>query len=228
MRPLLLTVALLALALPAWAYDAKAFDADFAHDAGQTEAYRSSYLLAALTEVVYDKANLRKEKWDRLGVSQVAFKNSGKHDAQAALVTTERHIFLVVRGTKQAKDYVQDVRAVKDHNWSSDKIKVHAGFGDQAKALYDWSLREIKRHQGRRKLWITGHSLGGVVGNLLAYRLQRDGGVRVDGVVTFGAPRAGGNAWRALRLARSSRPRCLRRLHRTEHRHHPSGVCRRS
>ena len=39
-----------------------------------------------------------------------------------------------------------------------------------------------------KQLWLTGHSLGGALASLAAYRLQR-AGVPVAGVMTFGSPR---------------------------------------
>lgn len=171
------------------------FDEDFAADAKGAQPYRSSYLLNALSESIYDGGPTRKKRWKTLGLKEVDFKSSTQHGAEGAVVIGKRYIFLVLRGTQGVKDMVQDVRITRGHKWSKDKIPVHDGFGDQAKSLYGWARVTIAKHKGGRKLWVTGHSLGGALANLLAYRLVRDDGFEVDGVMTFAAPRVGGQSW---------------------------------
>ena len=45
-----------------------------------------------------------------------------------------------------------------------------------------------------RKIWLTGHSLGGALATLCAYRLHKQG-VPVRGVITIGSPRVGNPAF---------------------------------
>ena len=47
-----------------------------------------------------------------------------------------------------------------------------------------------------KKIWVTGHSLGGAVPILFAFRLQHEGKVDVQGVHTFGAPAVGDINWK--------------------------------
>ncbi len=54
----------------------------------------------------------------------------------------------------------------------------------------DAARPDAARPDAARALWLTGHSLGGALANLAAWRWHRQG-VPVAGVVTFAAPKAG-------------------------------------
>lgn len=80
-------------------------------------------------------------------------------------------------------DWLRDLDAVPV--WDRQIGYVHQGFRDGALLILPW-LRGIDR-----PLTLTGHSMGGAIA-ILAAAYLRAGGVPVAGVVTFGAPRAGG------------------------------------
>ena len=69
--------------------------------------------------------------------------------------------------------------------------KAHQGFCTQADAI----LADLQQQQPQagleRPLWITGHSLGGALAILLAFKLSLKPGNKLAGVVTFGQPKVG-------------------------------------
>jgi len=69
--------------------------------------------------------------------------------------------------------------------------KAHQGFSSQA----DEILADLALHHPRvgleRPLWVTGHSLGGALAVLVAFRLSQSSGVKLAGLVTFGQPKVG-------------------------------------
>lgn len=69
--------------------------------------------------------------------------------------------------------------------------KAHQGFCNQADAI----LADLQQQQPQagleRPLWITGHSLGGALAILLAFKLSQKPGNKLAGVVTFGQPKVG-------------------------------------
>jgi triacylglycerol lipase len=77
-------------------------------------------------------------------------------------------------------------------------VRVHAGFLAAASGVF----AQIKSHvasltaDGHRKLWLTGHSLGGALATLCAHMFAE-----VQGVYVFGSPRVGDSAF-AVRYAR--------------------------
>jgi hypothetical protein len=71
-------------------------------------------------------------------------------------------------------------------------VCVHEGFWGAASSVYP----EIRQHMQAaradgRKIWVTGHSLGGAVATLTALRLHYDDGITVQGLQTFGSPKVG-------------------------------------
>jgi triacylglycerol lipase len=72
---------------------------------------------------------------------------------------------------------------------------VHAGFRQALDAIYAPLQAAMEEHlTGGRTLWLTGHSLGGALATLAAYRLEEDG-IPVQGVVIYGSPKVGDPAW---------------------------------
>ncbi|MEZ5559762.1 MAG: hypothetical protein R3E86_14620 [Pseudomonadales bacterium] len=69
---------------------------------------------------------------------------------------------------------------------------VHCGFHQAARVVYDSLIGTLKDDAAAgRRIWVTGHSLGGASAMLLAAMLKWDAGIPVAGVYTFGAPGIG-------------------------------------
>jgi len=71
--------------------------------------------------------------------------------------------------------------------------RVHQGFWNAVNAVYPALLNLIRDHQDNgQKIWITGHSLGGALATLTAYRIERsEPDLTIEGTMTFGAPSLG-------------------------------------
>lgn len=83
------------------------------------------------------------------------------------------------------------------HGW-----RIHQGFGYVVGHVWEQindAVRTRLRH-GQR-LWVTGHSMGGALANLIANEFCSEGRVPVAGTYTFGAPRVGDAAFAELCLA---------------------------
>jgi pimeloyl-ACP methyl ester carboxylesterase len=81
----------------------------------------------------------------------------------------------------------------------TDVVTLHNGYYDAAEVIFDEVVAAIEPllEEGRR-LWITGHSLGGAVATLTAFRLEFEEGIPVHGVHVFGAPAVGDSDWVAV------------------------------
>ncbi len=80
-------------------------------------------------------------------------------------------------------------------------VVLHHGFSEAAEVSYNRvrsRVEQLLKDRPNRKVWITGHSLGGAVATLTAFRLTHDNGIKVQGVHTFGAPPVGNNSWKGL------------------------------
>jgi hypothetical protein len=127
--------------------------------------------------------------------------SAGNADTQAVVLKNKRLLIVVFvgsegRGTSAIiRDWLlTDLRIAQV---PIGQILVHKGFRDAVEPVYPELKELIATHlKGRRSLWLTGHSLGGALANLTAYRLEEDG-IKVQGVYTYAAPRVGDSAWAA-------------------------------
>lgn len=108
-------------------------------------------------------------------------------DTQGWIAHNDRYVIVSMRGTdpREIKDLLTDLNFLQ--TGSVLRGRVHAGF----KAGLDDVWTELASHlnqlaDGGRKVWFTGHSLGGALAVLAAHRFGR-----AAGVYTFGSPRVG-------------------------------------
>ncbi|WP_418317116.1 lipase family protein [Piscinibacter sakaiensis] len=155
--------------------------------------------LAALSDQVYDPLasvahRLRKNPFvshvrvfDRLGAEAIGLVYDGRP-------------VLVFRGTEPAslRDWLQDLMVwFKPVDNDRPELRIHSGFLDYLQLLWPaieaWRMSLPERSTG----WLlTGHSLGGAMAKLAAWRLH-DSGERIEAVVSFGAPAIGNRAFQA-------------------------------
>ena len=116
--------------------------------------------------------------------------------AQAYLFFNDTDIIVTCRGTQpgEMNDIMADLEVFKSDSVTGTKI--HQGFKEEVDKIYDVIEEKVELQQGK-KIWATGHSLGGAMATILAQRLEYAGGHDVDTLYTFGSPRAGGPKFRA-------------------------------
>ena len=112
---------------------------------------------------------------------------AGKVYAWCTDVTTTNHAIIALKGTTDISDILHDLTWwPKDYNPKGDKV--HGGFAGCAAKVYKRVVKWIEQ-KPRSRITLCGHSMGGSVAALLAYRLAK-ANVGVDHmcVITFGAP----------------------------------------
>ncbi len=178
----------------------------------------SAYLLAILSYYVYE-GNV-----PRPGTFSVAFKNfftelsitdpfnfeiylgswlSPFTDTQVAILSNSQIVLVVFRGSEGltgVRDWLNNFQ----HNlmrsptsWGG-QVLLHHGFYSALNAVYP-NIRSIvkTRRNKSQKIFLAGHSLGGALATLCAYRLQKVDKVPVTGVYVWGIPRVGDQNWSA-------------------------------
>ncbi|MGR8999105.1 MAG: lipase family protein [Gammaproteobacteria bacterium] len=126
------------------------------------------------------------------------------YDAQAAVLHNDDVVIICFRGSESPTSYdgfrdwfgtnltfqLQDAPS----SWGRG-VRVHRGFYVTLDALYQGIRNHILSLANTRKVYLTGHSTGGALATLCGYRLQYVGGVNVEAVYSFGAPRIGNNGF---------------------------------
>lgn len=121
-------------------------------------------------------------------------------EAACLLLDTPQGIIIALRGTighekwdcSMLDDWLTNLQLNFVH-WEGN-IEVHSGFAFELHSIFDEVNSTIKNWGTTKKLYLTGHSQGGGVAVLAAYKLKEIA-YDVAKVVVFAAPSAGGKSF---------------------------------
>lgn len=140
--------------------------------------------LAEISAAVYDAPDMQSEKLKALGAQDT---KSFEKGASAGLVAwDDRTVVIAFRGTQSLADMLTDIRVFGK---GVDGGRMHRGFFGAVDAVYDQAM-EIAREHGAetKRVWVTGHSLGGAMAAAFTYKIAKEHQFRPVGIVTFGQP----------------------------------------
>jgi pimeloyl-ACP methyl ester carboxylesterase len=126
-----------------------------------------------------------------------------KTSTQGGIFSNDEIVIVVFRGTESnAEDFLTDLQLLPTFvpTWGP-LVFVHTGFSLSLDSVWDDVMEELDNHSGK-SVWLSGHSLGGSLATLAAMRLEMDEGVIVEGLHTYGQPKVGNSAFRALYIER--------------------------
>lgn len=192
---MLKSVLLAAVLLPvlAWTTLAHADPADFLDKTGRdTPPLANAYVLAGVSEAAYLKQrDEQSAALYRYGLDREGFINETSTDTQVLFASAPGVFVVAVRGSAENDDWLRDIEVQqREPEWRSG-IQIHRGFLNAADSVYDRVIVEVRKaREEHRAVIFTGHSLGGCVAQILAFRAALEG-VYVSAVVTFGQPRVG-------------------------------------
>lgn len=191
----------------------KAFDGFDAN--ATTRTWKHAYLLSLLSWIAYQSESTVEGHASAWGLTLSEpviekttwfFADPGTGTAsgstQAYVFYNESTVLVAFRGSTTAnwaQDWIDndlDLAPLPKPTWGLTTI-LHHGFYEAMAIAYDDVRTRIQPLLTNRKLWITGHSLGGAVAVLTAYRLERETELDVQGVHVFGAPSVGNGGWAA-------------------------------
>lgn len=109
--------------------------------------------------------------------------------------TIYNSIFIGFRGSSNIQNWISDIKIILIHPYADNSIAVDKGFYD----LYDILkpdvmsiISDMTRKYGTKKLFITGHSLGGALATISAFDIMYNVfPYDVSYLITFGSPRVG-------------------------------------
>ncbi len=178
----------------------------------------NTYLLALLSLYTYPgKSNATERRRRRLLDDHFGFDNYQEFSAQRVVFTwgavgvdpqaivirhPAAHI-ISFRGTEAFKLPFFDIWTDADYNqvlvghYKTHLVMVHEGFWDSLAVIYEDIKARIQSQDRRLPIWLTGHSLGGAMALLCAYRLIADG-FNVKGLYTYAAPISGNGGLRTF------------------------------
>lgn len=157
----------------------------------------NTFVAEQVAEAAYeDDGTLRRHRLAVWGLDERMFLR-GPRSTQVLFAADKggKFLFIGIRGTWEFRDVLMDARLIKDSPGWAEGGRVHTGFAAAADGVIDDVKAEaLAAIADGRRVIITGHSLGGAVAHILAFRLDR-AGARVHSVITFGAPATGDRDW---------------------------------
>jgi triacylglycerol lipase len=165
----------------------------------------AGFLCDVSNQAYYPEEDCR--EWAQLNGFKEKFLFFDTHDldpsshTQGFVAQNPDTILIAFRGTEasQLSDLLADLQAALKVQWETLGM-VHPGFLTAFKAVQDKTFGDtvvfpdlIKDavKSGKRKIWITGHSLGGALAVLCAAQLSILGKIPIHAVYTYGQPRVG-------------------------------------
>lgn len=94
------------------------------------------------------------------------------------------NVIIAFRGSKSLRDWITDFQAWRE---ALRGCSVHFGFLTAVRAVMVRVCAELSKIIGLKKVFVTGHSLGGALAQLFAYEYPGP----IHGIYTFGQPRIG-------------------------------------
>lgn len=140
-------------------------------------------LMLDLSDIAYQAPVDAKENIRKLGFDSESI-NAGA--MQGYVIDAGDDSIITLRGTENHEyDILQDLRFLRS---KSDQGSMHGGFVSGYDPMHDQILKLLERYKTKR-VWITGHSLGGGLAVVCANRLLRNDKFPIAGVMTFGQPK---------------------------------------
>ena len=152
--------------------------------AGRFECVR---LFRALSDIAYsDQAEGSQRLRGEFALNGRLFRGNGRRafPMVAWIVPIEGDVVIAFRGTDGFPAILQDLKVIRRQTAEGG---LHGGFASGYEDLHDSLVTQLRRSRPKR-VWLTGHSLGGALAVVAAWKLA-DAGFDVGGIVTFGQPR---------------------------------------
>lgn len=145
------------------------------------------YKMAIMAEMAYLDGKEAKAKTKQYGITGHKFFE--KDGAQCHAFWNKEEYVLAFRGTEpdELSDILADLNAIP--RGAMTHGLVHSGFRNELDKIWEDIVKHHGKSHQKKKLYVTGHSLGAAMATIATSRLEetRD----VEQLTTFGSPRVG-------------------------------------
>ena len=137
-------------------------------------------LMLELCKIAYLNPVDARAELEKLGFESESISSGSMNGYVASLGD---NAVVLLRGTEsQVYDVVQDLRFLKSTN---DDGSMHGGFVNGYEGMHGQVQKLLCKYKPK-KVWITGHSLGGALSIVCARNILEDAEFKIAGVMTFG------------------------------------------
>jgi triacylglycerol lipase len=171
----------------------------------QAKVFDNAKILGQAAAVAYQSADACARWADSQGLTPSTLEFFDVDDTQGFVVQNDTDLVVAFRGTQPnvPMDWLSDARVVHAP-WAHRVGKVHKGFYHALEVIWRDGRDVVPKrliNRGNRRVWITGHSLGGALAELCAARASFDPAITavpIQAVYTFGQPRVGDDEFAQL------------------------------
>lgn len=168
----------------------------------------SALLLGGLANLAYEgnrdsiKASLKEQN---LTLDEYDFRNE-ENSVDGFIAYDQEKAILVFAGSEDLKDWKNNAKTWSepiDDKACGKQMRFHSGFNDAIVPVINDNDAALLSHMAKlqsqgKKIYVTGHSLGGAFATISAYRLETAAkSVKLSGVYTFGQPFTGDDDFQA-------------------------------
>lgn len=145
------------------------------------------YKMAIMAEMAYLDGKEAKAKTKQYGITGHKFFE--KDGAQCHAFWNKEEYVLAFRGTEpdELSDILADLNAIP--RGAMTHGLVHSGFRNELDKIWEDIVKHHGKSHQKKKLYVTGHSLGAAMATIATSRLEETR--EVEQLTTFGSPRVG-------------------------------------
>lgn len=166
--------------IPSFAFG---FDENAAH-----HTLENAMTLADMAHLAYFKPAYIEKQLKAWGYDSFRWVENLETDTQVFVAGKGGHLVVCFRGTSSGKDALVDLNFFKTEAYGG-RGKVHRGFHRALDSVWTQVQTAVDELGAKKKLFITGHSLGAALAQLAAHRFALNG-YDVAHVYVYGSPRS--------------------------------------
>ncbi len=150
---------------------------------------KNAMILADFSHLSYFESDYVEEHTKQWGYKTFRWIEDADTDTQVFIAGKREYLIVCFRGTSNGRDALVDLNFFKT-NSSVGRGRVHRGFQQSLEGVWTRLQNAVNDLGADKKIFICGHSLGGALAQLAAYRFALNT-YQVAGVYVFGSPRVG-------------------------------------